>query len=83
MNKQHIQLNVPLSFEQVIDIVKQLSPVEKQQLSEVLWSEQNIDDVVVPEKHKEIVRQRIAKYENQPNSYLSWDDIESKMAARK
>ncbi len=83
MNAQHIQLNVPLSFKQVVDIVKQLSPIEKQQLSEVLWSEHNIDDVVVPEKHKEIVRQRIAKYENQPNSYLSWDDIERKMAARK
>lgn len=83
MNAQHIQLNVPLSFKQVIDIVKQLSPIEKQQLSEVLWTEQSVDDIVIPEEHKQIVRQRIKKYENQPNSYLSWDDIERKMAARK
>jgi hypothetical protein len=83
MNTQHIQLNVPLSFKQVVDIVKQLSPIEKQQLSEVLWTEQSVDDIVIPEEHKQIVRQRIKKYENKPNSYLSWDDIERKMAARK
>lgn len=83
MNSQHIQLNIPLSFKQVIDIVKQLSPIEKQQLREVLWTEQSVDDAVIPEEHKQIVRQRIKKYENQPNSYLSWDDIEGQMAARK
>lgn len=83
MNAQHIQLNVPLSFKQVIDIVRQLSPIEKQQLSEVLWTEQSVDDMVIPEDHKQIVRQRIKKYENHPNSYLSWEDIERKMVARK
>jgi hypothetical protein len=80
---QLVQLNVPLSFRQVVDIVKQLSPSEKQQLGEVLWAEQSADDFVVPEEHKQIVRERIKKYENIPDSYLSWDDIENKMAARK
>jgi len=74
----HIQLN----FRQVIDIVRQLSPSEKQQLGEVLWDEQNVDDIEIPEKHKMIVRERIKEYENSPDSYLSWDDIERKMAAR-
>ena len=83
MNVQHVQLNIPLSFKQVVDIVKQLSPSEKQQLSEVLWTEQNIDDIVIPEEHKQIVRERIKKYENPHGSNLSWDDIERKMAARK
>ncbi len=83
MNAQHVQLNIPLSFKQVVDIVKQLSPSEKQQLSEVLWMEQNIDDIIIPEEHKQIVRERIKKYENSPDSYLSWNDIERKMAARK
>jgi hypothetical protein len=83
MNSQHVQLNIPLSFKQVVDIVKQLSPSEKQQLGEVLWAEQNIDDIVIPEEHKQIVRERIKKYENSPDSYLSWNDIERKMAARK
>ena len=83
MNAQHIQLNVPLSFTQVINIVRQLSATEKRQLSEVLLNEQDIDDMFIPEEHKQIVLERIRKYENNPNSYLSWDDIEYKMAARK
>jgi hypothetical protein len=78
----YVQLNVPISFGQVVDIVRQLSPSDKQQLGEVLWDEQNIDDIVIPEEHKMIVRERIKKYENSPEGYLSWDDIEHKMAAR-
>jgi hypothetical protein len=83
MNTQQIQLNVPLNFTQVIDIVRQLSISEKKQLSEVLLKEQNIDNMVIPEEHKQIVLERITKYENSPVNYLSWDDIEYKMAARK
>ena len=64
MSPQHINLKIPLSFKQVVDIVRQLSPSEKQQLTEVLWREQNIDDIVIPEEHKQIVRERIKKYEN-------------------
>jgi hypothetical protein len=81
MGKQHIQLNIPLNFNQVVDIVKQLSPSEKQQLSEVLWSEQKIGDIEIPEEHKQIVRERIVKYEN--SNYLSWDDIEQKLTKDK
>jgi len=83
MNPQHIQLNISLSFKQVVEIVKQLSPSEKQMLSEVLWTEQDINDIVIPEEHKQIVRERIKKYENSPDSYLSWEDIEHKMSDRK
>lgn len=83
MSTQHIRLNVPLSFKQVVDIVKQLSPSEKQQLSEVLWEEHSVDDMVIPEEHKQEVRERIKKNENSPGSYLSWDDIERKMDDRK
>ena len=81
MNTQNIQLNVPLSFTQVVDIVRQLSVLEKLQLSEVLFNEQNTDEMFIPEEHKQIVLERIKKYENNPNSYLSWDDIEQKMSA--
>jgi len=79
MNTQHVQLNIPLIFKQVVEIVKQLSPSEKQQLSEVLWTEQNIEDIIIPEEHKQLVRERIKKYENNPGSYLSWDEIERKI----
>ena len=83
MNTQHVQLNIPLSFTQVVDIVRQLSASEKQQLTEVLWTEQNTDDMVIPEEHRQMVLERIKKYEHSPGSYLSWDDIERKMVARK
>lgn len=83
MNTQYVQLNIPLSFKQVVDIVRQLSPSEKQQLSEVLWTEQKLEDMEIPEEHKKVVRERIKKYEKKPGSYLSWDDIERKMDARK
>ena len=83
MNTQQVQLNIPLNFKQIVNIVRQLSFSEKQQLSEVLWTEQSIDDIVVPEVHKQIVRNRIKKHENTPDCYLSWDDIEHKMAVRK
>jgi len=83
MNSQDIHLNIPLSFKQVVDIVKQLSPFEKQQLSEILRTEQDVEDVEISEKHKQIVRERIKKYENSPESYLSWNDIERKMADSK
>jgi hypothetical protein len=82
MNTQQIQLNVPLNFTQVVDIVRQLSVNERRQLSDVLLNEQNIDSMVIPEEHKQTVLERIKKYENSPDSYLSWDDIERKMAAR-
>jgi hypothetical protein len=61
MNTEYVQINIPLRFKQVIDIVRQLSPSEKLQLSEALWSEQNIDDIVIPEEHQKIVRERIKK----------------------
>jgi hypothetical protein len=83
MSTQQILLNVPVSFEQVIDLVKQLSPAEKQQLSEVLLTEQSVDDIEIPEEHKELVRARIKKYEDKPGSYFTWNEIEQKLDARK
>ncbi len=83
MSSQHVQLNIPLSFKQVVDIVKQLSPSEKQQLSEVLWTEQSIDPIAIPEEQIQIVRERMQRYENNSESYVTWNDIERKMTDRK
>lgn len=83
MNTQNIQLNILLNFEQVIDIVRQLSPSEKKQLSDFLLSDQNNDDLNISDEQKQVVRDRIKKYEDSPDSYLSWNDIEHKIAGRK
>jgi protein tyrosine/serine phosphatase len=79
MNTQRIQLNVPLNFNQLIDIVRQLSPKEKQQLSSVLWDEASEEEIDIPESHKKIVRQRLKNMEENPESCLSWEDIERKI----
>ena len=83
MSSQHIHLNIPLSFIQVVEIVKQLSPSEKRQLRVVLETEQSADDIIISEEQKQIVRERIAKYEKSPDSYLEWSEIENKMNTRK
>jgi len=79
MDTQHIQLKVPLSFNQLIDIVRQLSPKEKQQLSSVLWDETREEEIDIPDGHKEIVRQRLKRMEEHPESCLSLEDIERKI----
>lgn len=56
-----------------------MSLSEKLQLREVLETEKISDDFVIPEEHKQIVRERIKKYENNPDSYLHWKKIENKM----
>lgn len=33
----------------------------------------------ISEKHKQTVRERIEKYANRTESYLSWEEIESKI----
>ena len=71
----NINLNIPLNFNQVVDIVKQLSPQEKTKLKEVLESEQ--EDI--PEEHKNIVRQRIKASEADPSRLLDWDKVKHKI----
>jgi Putative addiction module component len=79
MDTQHIQLKVPLNFDQLIDIVRQLSPKEKQQLSSVLWDDTKEEDIYIPEGYKKIVRQRLKRMEEHPEASLSWIDIERKI----
>jgi len=64
-------------------IVKRTKQVEKPELFILKRNGQNVGDILIPEEHKNIVRERIKKYENIPGSYLSWNDIEYKMEARK
>lgn len=79
MSTQHFQLNVPLSLNQIIDIVRQLSPKEKLELSGVLWDEIPETEIDISEEHKQIVKRRLKRMEDHPESCLSWEDIESKI----
>ena len=79
MDTQHFQLDVLLSFNQLIDIVRQLTPKDKQQLSNVLWEEIREEEIVIPEEHKKVVKQRLKRMEEHPESCLRWEDIERKI----
>ena len=79
MNTHHIQLNVPLSFTQLLNVARQLTPLEKIRLGSVLWDETNENEIDIPEAHKQEVRNRIKEMEEHPESRLTWEEIESKI----
>jgi hypothetical protein len=63
-------INIPLSFNQIIDLIKQLPKKEQDKIVSIL---QEQDDFEVPEWHKEIVRERIKN--SKENELLDWDNI--------
>jgi len=79
MDTQHIQLDASINFNQLIDIVRKLSPKEKQELSSVIWDETKEEEIDIPEGQKKIVRQRLKRMEDHPEGCLSWEDIERKI----
>ena len=58
---------LPLSLQQIVDLVKQLPKKEKQQLVNLLLEE----DITISEEQKQIVRNRIKKYKAQPGDLVS------------
>jgi len=63
---------LPLNFNQLFELVKQLPAKEKQQLMGLLRQEQE-DNIPVPKEHKKLVRQRIKKYMQHPEQLIDWD----------
>jgi hypothetical protein len=68
MNSLH--LNVNLNFEQLLEIVRQLSPSEKLKLNEFIWDER----MDIPVEHQKLVLDRIQKSKANPSSMLDWDE---------
>jgi hypothetical protein len=64
-----LQLNINLSFQQLADAVKKLSLEDKVKLNEAIWN----DNMEVPDEHKKIVAERIAKSKQNPSRMLDWD----------
>jgi hypothetical protein len=63
-------VSINLSFQQLADAVKQLSPSDKIKLNEVIWSE----DTAIPTQHQQIVESRISKSKQNPEMLLDWDE---------
>jgi Putative addiction module component len=64
-----VQLNINLNFQQLVDAVKKLSPAEKLKLNDAIWD----GNMQVPDEHKKIVAERMAKSKHNPGRMLDWD----------
>lgn len=69
MNNLH--LNIDLSFQQLIQVVKQLSPSEKLILNDAIWNE----GMDIPIEHQKLVLERIRKAKTNPSNMLDWDAV--------
>jgi len=65
-----INVNIDLSFKQLVEAVKQLSPREKLLLNDVLWNE----SMEIPAEHQALVLGRIQKAKQNPNRLVDWDE---------
>ena len=72
-----IQLSVSLNYQQLAEAIKHLSPNEKLQLSDVLWS----GDMDIPLEHQNLVLDRVKKARQNPGNLLDWDDASKTLKA--
>ena len=79
MNTELIQLNIPLNFEQLLGLVKQLSPKEKLKLESMIWNETDGENIKISAVHKKIVNERLQLMNNNPSDCKSWKEIESNL----
>ena len=69
-----IKPNIDLNVNQLIEVVKKLSPKDRLKLNDAIWK----DDMAIPVEHQKIVLDRIAKAKANPKRLLDWDEV-SKM----
>ncbi|MBS1601786.1 MAG: addiction module protein [Bacteroidetes bacterium] len=67
---------LPLNFNQLFELVKQLPAKEKQQLIGLLTQEQ---EDPIPEWQKKEVRKRIREVQKNPNKAVSWEAAQKKI----
>ncbi|MEO7312309.1 MAG: addiction module protein [Chitinophagaceae bacterium] len=63
---------LPLDFNQLFDLVRQLPNSQKRQLADLLLQEEAADDI--PETHKKLVLARIKKYDRNPELLIDEED---------
>jgi hypothetical protein len=65
-----LHLNVNLNFQQLLDVVKQLSPSEQLELNDFIWN----DAMDIPVEHQKLVLDRIKKSKTNPERMLDWEE---------
>jgi len=68
------KVNIQVNFQQIVEAVRQLSPKEKLELSDIIWD----DDIEIPIEHQKLVLDRIEKAKQNPDRLLRRDEA-SKM----
>jgi hypothetical protein len=63
-----------LSFTQLLDAVRKLSPSEKLELNEVIWKE----DMSIPIEHQKLVYKRIKSAQSNSHVLHDWDVVSKK-----
>ena len=81
MDIQAEKINIIKQFKQINDI--DLIHAIKSLLDYARNKEQSDSDRDVSENQKQIVRGRIKKYEDSPESYLTWHEIEHEIISKK
>ena len=69
MNTVH--LNIDLNFQELVNIVKQLSPSDKLKLNDIIWG----DSIEIPLEQKQLVMSRMEKSKENPDRLLDWEEI--------
>jgi hypothetical protein len=64
-----VHVKIDLSFRQLEEIVKQLSPSDKLKLNDVIWNE----GMEIPIEHRKLVQQRIKKSRLNPTRMIDWN----------
>ncbi|MGC1241803.1 MAG: addiction module protein [Chryseosolibacter sp.] len=72
---ENLHVNINLSIQQLVDVVKQLSPDEKLILNEAIWSE----GMEIPQEHQTLVTDRIKNARQNPDRMLDWDDASKRL----
>ena len=72
---ENLHVNINLSIQQLVDVIKQLSPEEKLILNEAIWSE----GMDIPQEHQDLVMDRIKKARQNPDRLLDWDVASKKL----
>jgi hypothetical protein len=66
-----VKLNNDLNFNQLLNAVKQLSPVELLTLNDAIWKEA----IEIPLEHQTLVLNRVAKSEIDSSRILDWEKV--------
>lgn len=70
---------------QLLEEIRQLTVEERIDLALAIWEELPAEDLAVlsvPEEHKQLLDQRIAAYEANPDDTLSWEEVKLKLKER-